>query len=36
MDQWMLRLDLAGQKDPEITLKGVLIVVESWYMTGKN
>ena len=36
MDKWMLRLDLAGQKDPEITLKGVLIVVESWYTTGKN
>jgi hypothetical protein len=36
MDKWMLRLDLAGQKDPEITLKGVLIVVESRYMTGKD
>jgi hypothetical protein len=36
MDKWMLRLDSAGQKDPEITLKGVLIVVESWYTTGKN
>jgi hypothetical protein len=36
MDKWMLRLDLAGQKDPEINLKQVLIVVESWYTTGKN
>jgi hypothetical protein len=36
MDKWMSRLDSAGQKDPEITLKGVLILVGSWYTTGKN
>ena len=28
MDKWRLRLDSAGQKGPEITLKGILIVVE--------
>ena len=28
MDKWMLWLDSAGQKGPEITLEGILIVVE--------
>src|ERR1700685_3651787 len=31
MDKWMLRLDSAGQKGPEITLKGILIVVEGYF-----
>jgi hypothetical protein len=36
MDKWMLRLNSAGRKGPELTLKEVLIVVESWYTTGKK
>src|SRR5271170_892650 len=28
VDKWMLRLDSAGEKGPEITLEGILIVVE--------
>jgi hypothetical protein len=31
MDKWRLRLDSAGQKGPEITLKGILIVVEGCF-----
>jgi hypothetical protein len=27
MDKWMLQLDSAGQKGPETTLEGVLIVL---------
>jgi len=32
----MLRLDSAGRECPEITMEGVLIVVESYYMTGRK
>jgi hypothetical protein len=31
MDEWRLRLDSAGQKGPEINLKGILIVVEGCF-----
>ena len=31
MDKWMLRLDSAGQKGPEIILQGILIVVEGCF-----
>jgi hypothetical protein len=31
MGKWMSRLDSAGQKGPEITLEGILIVVEGWF-----
>jgi hypothetical protein len=31
MGKWILRLDSAGQKGPEITLKGILIVVEGCF-----
>lgn len=34
MDKWIIRLDLAGQKDPETILNAILIVVE--YDTGKT
>jgi len=36
MNKWMLQLDSTGQKGPEITLEGVLIVVESGFMIGKQ
>jgi hypothetical protein len=35
MDKWMLRLDSAGQKGPEIILEGILIVVEGCF-TAEN
>ena len=35
MDKWILWLDLAGQKGPEITLEGILIVVEGCF-TGER
>jgi hypothetical protein len=31
MGKWVLRLDSAGQKGPEINLEGILIVVEGWF-----
>jgi hypothetical protein len=31
MDKWMLRLDSAGQKGLEMTLEGILIVVEGCF-----
>ena len=36
MDKWMLRLDSAGQKGPEITLEGILIVVEGCLTAERN
>jgi hypothetical protein len=36
MDKWMLRLDSAGQKGPEITLKGFLIVVEGCFTAERT
>ena len=36
MDKWMLRLDSAGQKGPEITLEGILIVVEGCFTAERN
>ena len=36
MDKWMLRLDSAGQKGPEITLEGILIVVEGYFTAERN
>jgi hypothetical protein len=36
MDKWMLRLDSAGQKGPEIILEGILIVVEGWFTAERN
>jgi hypothetical protein len=36
MSKWMLRLDSAGQKGPEITLEGILIVVEGWFTAERN
>jgi hypothetical protein len=36
MGKWMLRLDSAGQKGPEITLEGILIVVEGVVPGGSN
>ena len=35
-DKWMSRLDSAGQKGPEITLEGILIVVEGWFTAERN
>ena len=35
-DKWMSRLDSAGQKGPEITLEGVLIVVEGSFTAERN
>ena len=35
-DKWMSRLDSAGQKDPEITLEGVLIVVEGSFTAERE
>ena len=31
MDKWVLRLDLARRKGPEITLEGILIVAEGCF-----
>ena len=36
MGKWMLPLDSPGQKSPEITLEGILIVVEGWFMAERN
>ena len=36
MDKWMLRLDSADQKGPEITLEGILIVVEGCFTAERN
>jgi hypothetical protein len=36
MSKWMLRLDSAGQKGPEITLEGILIVVEGWFTAERT
>jgi hypothetical protein len=36
MGKWMLRLDSEGQKSPEITLEGILIVVEGWFTAKRN
>ena len=36
MDKWMLRLDSAGQKGPEITLEGFLIVVEGCFTAERS
>jgi len=36
MDKWMLRLDSADQKGPEIPLEGVLIVVEGWFTAERS
>jgi hypothetical protein len=36
MGKWMLRLDSAGQKGPEIPLEGILIVVEGWFTAERN
>jgi len=36
MGKWMLRLDLTGQKGPEITLEGILTVVEGSFMAERN
>jgi len=36
MDKPMSQLDSAGQKGPEITLEGVLIVVKGWFTAGRN
>jgi hypothetical protein len=36
MGEWMLRLDSACQKGPEITLIGVLIVVERWFTAWRK
>jgi hypothetical protein len=36
MGKWMLRLDLAGQKGPEITLEGILIVVEGLFTADSD
>src|SRR5271154_3798559 len=35
-DKWMLRLDSAGQKGPEITLEGILIVVEGCFTAERT
>ena len=35
-NKWMLRLDSAGQKGPEITLEGLLIVVEGSFTAERN
>jgi hypothetical protein len=35
-DKWILRLDLSGQKGPEITLEGVLIFVEGSFTAERN
>jgi len=36
MDKWMFRLNSAGQKGPEITLEGILIVVEECFTAERN
>src|SRR5271170_6884528 len=36
MDKWMLRLDSAGQKGPEIILQGILIVVEGCFTAERT
>jgi hypothetical protein len=36
MDKWMLRLDSAGQKGPEIILEGILIVVEGCFTAERK
>jgi hypothetical protein len=36
MSKWMLWLDSAGQKGLEITLEGILIVVEGWFTAERN
>ena len=36
MDKWRVRLDSAGQKGPEITLEGILIVVEGCFTAERN
>jgi hypothetical protein len=36
MDKWRLRLDSAGQKGPEITLEGILIVVEGCFTAERT
>jgi hypothetical protein len=36
MDKWRLRLDSAGQKGPEITLEGILIVVEGCFTAERS
>jgi hypothetical protein len=36
MDKWMLQLDSAGHKGPEIPLEGVLIVVEECFTAERN
>ena len=35
-DKWMLQLDSAGQKGPEITLEGILIVVEGCFTADRR
>jgi hypothetical protein len=36
MGKWMIRLDSAGQQGPEITLEGILILVEGWFTAERN
>jgi hypothetical protein len=36
MDKWMLLLDSAGRRDPEITLEGILIIVEGSFTAERN
>ena len=36
VDKWILRLDSAGQKGPEITLEGILIVVEGCFTAERS
>jgi hypothetical protein len=36
MGKWILRLDSAGQKGPEITLEGILIVVEGCFTAERT
>jgi hypothetical protein len=36
MDKWISRLDSAGQKGPEVTLEGILIVVEGCFTAERN
>jgi hypothetical protein len=36
IDKWRLRLDSAGQKGPEITLEGILMVVEGCFTAERS
>ena len=36
MDKWMLRLDSAAEKGPEISLEGILIVVEGCFTAERS